>query len=259
MAIQVLSRQEHKNLRLKAPDQPYAFAAKRMLAGLVVPELAEVAKYMPIAFTHNKEQDQTHMVCLLGLGEDNLFVDPDGKWIGGYVPAVLRAWPFSLIRQGDKRVIGVERESPALLEGDVGTPLFLESGEPSPRLEKTIQFLQAFSDQEQVVARALAALQKAEVLVPWDLTVKRPEGSLQINGLLQIDKAAYAALSDAAFLELRRAGALPLVYAHDFSLRNVATLETLAQRRAQIEQREAPVNLDALPENLFESDDYLKF
>lgn len=255
MPLQVLSRQTHKDLRLVRPDQPWAFARTRMIAGLVAPELAEAGKSFPIAFSRNG--DRVNVLCLLGLGDRNLFIDEQGRWIGAYIPAVLRAWPFSLVQQGEQRVIGLDDESDAFSRTE-GDPLFDEAGEPSERLQKTVKFLQTFSDQEQVMTRAVTALDKAGLLVPWDLAVKRGDGSgLNISGLLQVDRAAFEALPDDAFLTLRREGALPLVYAHVFSQRNVSQLETLAKRREA-----APAAAQAtadMPQALYITDDYLKF
>src|SRR5690606_23707873 len=112
-----------------------------------------------------------------------------------------------------------------------GEPLFSESGEPGDRLQRTVQFLQSFSDQEIVMGRAVEAIREAGLLVPWELTVNPREGaSVNLTGLFQSDRTAFEALEDEALLNLRRAGALPVEYAHVFSQRNVAVLEQLARR-----------------------------
>ncbi len=257
MALHVLSRQTHKDLRLLRPAQPWAFARTRMIAGLVAPELAEAGKSLPIAFSRNG--DRVNVLCLMGLGDQNLLINAQGDWIGSYIPAVLRAWPFALVQQGDQRIIGLDDESEAFSTVE-GEPLFDEEGNPSERLQKTVKFLQTFSDQEQVMARAVNALDEAGLLVPWDLSVTRTDGTgLNIAGLLQVDRAAFEALPDEEFLKLRQNGALPLVYAHVFSQRNVAHLEILAKKR---DAAATPVTSEAdadLPQALYITDDYLKF
>jgi len=252
MSLQVLSRQSHKNLRLRAPAEPWAFARSRMIAGLVAPELPEAIKSMPVAFSLHEER--ANVVALLGLGAQNLFVGAKGEWLGPYIPAVLRAWPFALVKQGEQRVVGLDVQSEAVSETE-GEPLFDANGEPGERLQKTVKFLQSFSDQEQVMARAVNAIQQAGLLVPWEFTARQGDGSsINVTGLHQVDRTAFEALSDEDFLTLRREGALPVIYAHVFSQRNTHQLEGLARRQAI----SAPAE-PALPQALYITDDYLKF
>src|SRR5690606_15185613 len=209
MTLQVLSRQTHKDLSLSTPPEPWAFARPRMIAGLVGPELPEVMKSMPIAFSVH--DDAVNVVALLGLGDHNLFVGSQGEWLGTYIPAVLRPWPFSLMQQEDHRVVGVDVDSTAVTEGE-GKRLFDEAGEPSEWLSNTIRFLQSFSDQEQVMTRAVKAIQKVGLLTPWEFKATQSEGTqVKIAGLHQVDRKAFEALSDEDFITLRREGALPVV------------------------------------------------
>jgi hypothetical protein len=255
MTLQALSRETHQNLRLRTPPEQWSFARGRMIAGLVAPELPEVVKSMPMAFTLQGEQ--ANLVALMGLGQQNLFVGPSGQWLGPYIPAVLRAWPFALMKQGEQRVVAINADNDAV-GTEEGELLFSENGEPGERLQRTVQFLQSFSDQEIVMGRAVEAIRKAGLLVPWELTVNPREGaSVNLTGLYQIDRAAFEALDDDGFLSLRRAGALPVVYAHVFSQRNVSVLEQLARRIPAAAAPEQPEqSLPSMPEF---TDDYLRF
>lgn len=254
MTLQALSRETHKGLRLRTPPGMWSFARERMIAGLVATELIDAIKTMPLAFTLHEQQ--TNLVALMGLGGQNLFIGPRGEWLGQYIPAALRAWPFGLMQQGERRVVAldVDCEAVSAEEGDV---LFAENGEPSERLQKTVKFLQSFSDQEIVMSRALDAIRKAGLLAPWELTVTRGDGTpVNIGGLHQVDKQAFESLGDEAFLALRAAGALPVIYAHVFSQRNIAVLEELARRQSA----SAPADVEShLPQTLYITDDYLKF
>lgn len=257
MTLQVLSRQTHKDLSLSTPAEPWAFARGRMIAGLVAPELPEVMKSMPIAFSVH--ENSANVVALLGLGDQNLFVGGQGEWLGEYIPAVLRAWPFALVQQDEHRVVGLDADSAAVTHG-TGKRLFDDEGEPSEWLARTIRFLQSFSDQELVMARAVSAIRQAGLLAPWEFKARQSEGNeVKITGLHQIDRKAFEALPDEDFLALRREGALPVVYAHIFSQRNVAVLENLARRHQPAKAADAAdAELD-LPQALYITDDYLRF
>jgi len=255
MPLEALSREKHKNLRLQPIEQPWAFARELTTVGVVGAEFPELVRVMPIAF--RLKDGVAHMLAVMGLGKQNLFVSQQGTWQGTYIPAALRAWPFSLIRQNNKHIVAINVDAPVLSTSN-GEALFTDNGEPAERLAKTIEFLQAVGDQEVAMNRAVAAIVDANVLVPWEFEIRNAEGkTVRITGLHQVDHKAIDALDDAAFLKLRTAGALPLVYGHWFSQRNVPALERLAQQRRDpaANDNAAP----ALPQALYITDEYLKF
>lgn len=253
MTLEALSREKHRYLRLQAVDQPWAFASKLMTAGVVGAELPEVVRTMPAAF--RLQDGKATMLALMGLGEQNLYVGEQGQWLGRYIPAVLRAWPFSLVTRGDQRVVVINTASPAVSR-DTGDALFNDQGEPTERLQKILDFLQAVGDQELAMARAVAAIVEADLLVPWEFNVRNVEGKTKrITGLHQVDQKAFDALDDAAFLKLRRAGALPLIYGHWFSQRNVSELERLQRERRHLSADGSPEP----PQPLYITDEYLRF
>lgn len=251
MSYQVLSRQSHQTLRLRATQQPWAFARDRAFVGVVGAELAEAVRSFPVAF--RVQGEQAGMVGLLGFGQRNLFVDDSGRWQGSYIPAVLRAWPFALVRKDDQQVVVVDTDSDRVGEGE-GDLLFNEQGEPGERLQKIIEFLRVMAQQEALTQRGVAAIRQLDLLQPWEPVVKKADGQpLRLQGLHQVDQKRFGELSDEDFLTLRREGGLPLIYAHGLSLRSLGLLEKLASK-----QPEAPIQ-PAMPPTLDLSDDYLKF
>lgn len=252
MNYQVLSRQSHQNLRLRAPAQPWAFARERAFVGVVAAELAEAIRTMPVAF--RVQGEQIGLVGLLGFGQNNLFVDAKGQWVGQYIPAVLRAWPFALVRKDEQQVVVIDTDSDRFDEAE-GERLFLDSGEPGERLQKIIEFLRVMGQQEAVTQRAVASIQQFNLLEPWEPVVRKGDGQpLKLQGLHQINQKALNDLGDEQFLTLRKEGGLPLIYAHALSLRSMSVLEQLARQQAQA----APV-ASVLPAALDLTDDYLKF
>ncbi len=251
MSYQVLSRQNHQNLRLRATPQPWAFARDRAFVGLVAAELAEAVRAFPVAF--RVQGEQAGMVGLLGFGKQNLFIDDKGQWQGSYIPGVLRAWPFALVRKDDQQVVVVDTDADRLSDTD-GELLFTENGEPGERLQKIIEFLRMMAQQEMLTQRGVASIRQLELLEPWEPVVKKADGQpLKLQGLHQVDQKRFGELSDEDFLTLRREGGLPLIYAHALSLRSIHLLEKLAQK-----QPEAPIQAN-LPPTIDLSDEYLKF
>lgn len=71
-------------------------------------------------------------------------VAPDGRWLGGYVPAYFRSYPFRLLRQQntDQTVLCVDTDSGLVVEGDVAGEDFIgPDGNISPALKQVVDFL----------------------------------------------------------------------------------------------------------------------
>jgi hypothetical protein len=116
-----------------------------------------------------------------------------------------------------------------MLNNSAGEPLFVD-GQPSPFVRRATEFCAAFQ-RHHVATRALvAALQAAGLLVPRTASVRLADGRrLQVGGFRLIDEARLDALPDAQFLDWRRRGWLPLVYAQ---LAAAGNWDLLARRLA---------------------------
>ena len=102
MPLIALTRTAHEN-KGWARYSSYEFAARQTLAALVASELPRAMMNLPIGFA--RLQDRFHPVAILSFEESrNLFVNQNGKWIGGYIPATFRAYPFALMntKEGEK-------------------------------------------------------------------------------------------------------------------------------------------------------------
>lgn len=98
-AITPVTHSRHAAMRWRH-NHSYAFAADRAVIPLVAAELAKAALAFPIAFIG--EGEALVPAAVLGLESNrNLFVAEGGRWLGGYVPAALRGYPFVLGRTED--------------------------------------------------------------------------------------------------------------------------------------------------------------
>lgn len=235
-----VSRARHGGKRL-LPTPSFAFAA----AGTVLPvypaELGKAALEFPIGFVESAGAYGAVLVLGLEPGQ-NLFVAPDGRWLAGYVPAVLRGYPFlpGRTEAGGPMMACIDEESGLLSDRD-GQPLFTPEGEPAGPLAAILPLLAEIDRQTGHAAAACAALARHGAIAPWPLQVQPPGGTPRtVAGLFRIDEARLTALSDEAFLELRRCGALALAYAQLLSMGWLARLEALAAARARQAAAAAP-------------------
>lgn len=227
-----LSRATHGALRW-GRYKDYGFAAGQVAVPLAAPEVQNAAGGFPVVFARTGPGYAP--IALLGVQPGtNLFVGPRGEWLGWYIPAGLRSQPFALGRDPAGRLVLCVDANSVLVNAGEGEPFFDEKGEPSEPVRKVMEFLQAVERGRAAAQAACEALARHNCFVPLATPVKTPGApDRRLEGLFQVDEAALAALPDEAFLELRKAGALPLAYAHLLSLQHLATLGQLAARHAQ--------------------------
>ncbi len=226
----------------------YGFASTSALAPVVGMEIARAALAMPLAFF--QEARRFVLVAVLSLTPNrNMLVAPDGRWLGGYVPAFLRSYPFALLpQQGtDQTVLCIDTDSGLVVDGNADGEDFVgPDGNISPALKKALDFLNELERSRRTTDVAVAALAAAGVIQPWPITLKAEQGDRAITGLHRVDEVALNALADDVFLKLRKASALPIAYAQMLSMGQLGMFEHLAKLQAQLR----PPPASALPESL---------
>jgi hypothetical protein len=193
-------------------------------------------------------------VAITGLGKGNLYVAPNGKWLGSYVPASLRGYPFRLAKQEGQEgqtVLCVDQAH--LTEEPSAKPLFDDEGNLAKTVAQTLEFLKQCEQSRQMTAASVQKLVDAGVIEEWPLQIGRGEGKepLKVNGLHRINEQALNAL-DAETLHGLRGGPLSLAYAQMFSTHQLNQLTQRAELLSKAgSTQEMPENLDSL----FDSED----
>ncbi len=236
----------------------YGFASSDTVTPLVGAELAKACVSFPIAFA--KQGEDTALVAVLGTEPGaNLFVGPDGRWIGPYVPALLRAYPFTLARTTDNRqVLCIDEASGLVVDKDGSERFFDDDGQPTASMRAIADFLMKVHENRVLTEQACRAIADAELLEPWTFTIASDSGPRNITGLWRVSEERMAKLEDEPFLNLRRAGALPIIYGQLMAMGHVPLLERLTQLRAQIQQKSAaplPASLDTIFDGAGTSDE----
>lgn len=229
---QAISKETHRYKRL-LPIPSYAFAQKQALVPLVGAEVAQAVHNFPIVFAPLGES--YGLMAMLSLQpENNLYVSPDGRWLGSYIPAILRQYPFAvgLPADGGEPILCADADSGLISDTD-GQPLFEVDGSPSQTMQKMMDFVSELERNRVGTIRAVNMLAKHKLIVAWELSLQTATGAQQINGLFKIDEVALNALPDDAFSEIRHSGAMPILYAHLLSLNRIDVLARLAQAQAQ--------------------------
>jgi hypothetical protein len=229
-----VSRERHANKKWLRYSN-HAFAAREMIAPIVGAELARAAVAMPCAFL--QQSGRFTLVAVLSIiAGRNMFVGSDGRWLGLYVPAVFRLYPFRVLptEKADSVVLCVDEQSNLVVDGaTTGDEFFDAQGNPAPVLKPVFDAAMAVERNRKSTEIAVEALAKAGVIRPWEIKVKSNEGERPITGLHRVDEAALHALPDEAFLNLRKAAALPIAYTQMLSMGQLGLLQHLARLRTQ--------------------------
>ena len=243
----VVSRERHGRKKW-ARFNGYAFAAANALLPITGAELARAALAMPLAFSEQSGR-YTLMAVLSPVPGGNMFVGPDGRWLGSYVPASFRLYPFRMLPQQDTKelVLCVDEESGLVVERSAaGEDFFDAEGNLSPALKPVFEALMVVERSRTATDLAVAALAQAGVIRPWQIKLKTDQGEKAVSGLHHVDEAALAALPDDVFLKLRATSALPLAYAQALSAVQLGIFEHLAR----LHNQPAAPPVAALPETL---------
>lgn len=228
---QPVSKATHLYKRL-LPVPSYAYAEKMAIVPLLGVECAQAIHNFPIVFAPYGESYV--LMGLLSLQPDrNMFVSAEGQWLGSYVPAILRQYPFAvgLPAEGGEPLLCVDNDSGLISDTD-GQPLFEVDGNPSEMMRKVMEFVGELERNRAGTIRAVNVLVKHNLIIPWDITLQQPQGPHKVNGIFRIDEVAMNALPDEDFLELRQAGVLPIAYAHLLSLNCIDVLVRLSSAGA---------------------------
>lgn len=212
-----LNAKAHGNLRILEGGDPRAAAA---LSNIVIgaTEAPAAARTYPIVFSSQPDQPMPFVVTGVGDGR-NAHVDADGRWRHGeYVPAYVRRHTFILLEEGDRLTLAIDRQSKAFSE-TTGRPLFEANGEPAKAALDAMEFCRAWRTELERTKKLVAQIAASGILVPRRADITLPDGrKTAVAGFDIVDEKKLAELSDEQFLELRRSGALALVYCHLVSM-----------------------------------------
>ena len=228
-----LDREVHKNLRLNTELATVTRVVGMNSLFLAVVEFAEACKEYPIVFVRVGEAPTDGSVqsvaplAVLGLkAGSNLFVK-DGKWIGNYVPAYLRRYPFAMARIDDKQdTVAVCYDSEwAGFSATEGMSLFAADGQPTEFLLNAKTFLESFEQESDRTRAACQQLAELDLLrdMRFEATLSNGE-KIDVEGFLAVDEQKLAELADDKVVQLHRSGLLALLEMHRVSMGNMNRL-----------------------------------
>lgn len=181
-------------------------------------EMPQISHFYPIAFSPDPTATP---VAILGLRDnENLFLQPDGKWEEAtYIPSYIRRYPFifSEFPGEEKLMLCLDMDNKVIEEG--GEQKFFEAdGKPTKLAKDALEFCRNYHSAAQQTMEFSKALADSDLLVMREAQIN-VSGNRRINfsGFRIVDEKKLHEMKDKDFLEWRKKGWLPFLYAHLFS------------------------------------------
>jgi hypothetical protein len=212
-----LDAEKHKPLGLKK-DFSLKFTSEVNAVPINMIEMPQICHFYPIAFSPDENASP---VALLGLRDnENLYVNDNGEWQkNAYIPSYIRRYPFifSEMPDTDQLTLCVDMHDD-LVGKETEQMFFDESGGPSQLSQNALDFCKSYHAAAQQTIEFSKALAQSGLLVDRQAEVTVPDNKkISFSGFRVIDEEKLAELDDKVFLDWRKKGWLPFVYAHLFS------------------------------------------
>ncbi len=236
-----ISKVEYEGKFLR-PNKNYLFAKNSTLAPVCCFELQGAVTALPLVFSSIHDGyvgGVTEFCCVMGLKQDNnLLVGTDGAWNSTYIPADYRCYPFRLGTDSDKRLkVMIDQGTELINEVGDGVPLFNGDGSESEEFKQYIGGLQKVARNRYANQQVCKLLASLDLFQPFKFNYETTDGTfINLENLLSIKVEEFRSLEKDKYEQLRKIGAVDLVYAHFYSMERFNVLIGLMNKREASEQ-----------------------
>jgi hypothetical protein len=229
--------------RLK-PLHDYNFVSNLAHCEILGSEFSQIALNFPIFFVDRGGVMVPVALMALEAGK-SLFVDRQGRWTGLYLPTVFRRYPFNVSRGPDGAQPPQLLVDEEMISDSEGEPLFgateQQDLDGTSLVGRVLRFAIEAEQQGSLTRVLTASISAAGIIEPAGKAMGLPDQQSFLPGFNAVNEQKLRELPDATFLELRRSGALALIYVHLVSLGQLARLQQLHMERQNAEKT-TPVN-----------------
>lgn len=192
----------------------YGFTAGVNAVPLNMIEFSQAAGSMPIAFSPDPTATP---VAVLGLREDeNLYLTNKNDWlVDCYIPAYIRRYPFifASVANSDQLGLCLDENENTIVQKD-GERIFDDAGNPTEMAKNAMEFCKSYHAASMATQEFSKKLLELDLLVERQVDIKIKDKQIRFAGFRIVDEKKLNGLSDDQFMELRKKGLLPFIYAH---------------------------------------------
>jgi SapC len=219
--LELLDAQNHRHLRMRSNG-----ATVPHFVQIIAGEFATAAASCPVLFSKDASTGSFYAGAMFGFKPGESFLQ-DVINRGGFSPLHLQRDGFFI--SGEH--IAIDRDNPRFSETD-GEPLFDEALRPSVRLRQIQRVLGQLQAEIETTNGFIQTLVDLRLIEPIDVSVSFDGGEVMtLRGLYTVSLDAMREIDDAAAIRLFRSGHLQLAYIMSASLKQIALLAHLRNRR----------------------------
>ncbi len=225
--VVALSRERHANWYVDMA-QGYGFTADTNSIYVAGTEFPMTSREYPIVFVMDAEKNLVP-VAMLGLRQNqNLMIAEDGNWLGNYIPAYVRRYPFILANtdaQANSFAVCIDESYSGFNSAGEGDRLINDNGEYGEILANSVKFLEEFHKHSQVTSAFCKAIADAGLVESMQANFSMKSGStFSLAGLYCVPRNKIKALSAEQLKLFVDRDYLDLLYLHIYSLSNMDKL-----------------------------------
>lgn len=222
-----LSRERHANWFVDMA-QGYGFTADTNSIYVAGTEFPMTSREYPIVFAMDSNKNLVP-VALLGLRQNqNLMIADDGSWLGSYVPAYIRRYPFILANadaQANSFAVCIDESYSGFNTAGEGDRLINDDGEHGEILANSVKFLEEFHKHSEVTTTFCQTIAEAGLVESMQANFSMKSGSsFSLAGLHCVPRNKIKALSAEQLKLFVDRDYLDLLYLHIYSLSNMDKL-----------------------------------
>ena len=247
MIIKPITKEEHKDWSYVGLSH-YMHAKNDAIVPILIAELDRVISTNPVVFIENNKTLGLYSLQSL-LPNMNLMINNEGKWIHNYIPARYRSLPFVLATDStstnnkEKVLCYVEDLNCVSKSIDSkSTKIFNSNNDLSEDMNRVFEFLKSIEHNELVTQKALLAIQEADIIEDWSLSIKLSDGEKNMKGLKRINIEKLKSLSGKILQNLNSTGGLNICFANILSLNNIENLKQILISKTQSLQKKEETN-----------------
>jgi hypothetical protein len=230
-----ISSEAHRDVSVKVIEN-FAFATSLNSVPLLAAEFIAAAQDYAIVFASGS--DAIFPAVLLGFEDGaNLCVDASGAWVGGYVPAFLRRYPFVFAEdvggESGKFTLCIDEDYVGLNREGRGERLFDSDGNRTQYLQTMLAFVSQFQAQFSRTRTFGERLKRLGLLEDAQARFTTAEGRTgTLGGFQTIVRDRLKAIPEAELKAMFATDELELCFVHLHSLQNINRLGSKAPTRA---------------------------
>ena len=190
-------------------------------------EFLKASKEYPIVFG-NSSDGSIFPVVLLGLkNNQNLYLGKKGDWLGDYIPAYVRRYPFILATDagnGNTFAVCIDESYPGFNKDKKGQRLFDDKNEETKLLKQSVEFLKDYQNHIQLTALFCNNIKELGLIEPMQANIEKSGKKQVLGGFMCVNRSRLQALAPDKLSELMKSDQLELIFAHLNSLTNLEKL-----------------------------------